>query len=237
MKILSIDTSSNVCSVAILEDDKLIEEITIEDGNTHSVRLMPQIEQLFNKTNLTLNDIDLFACDKGPGSFTGIRIGISTVKAFCDVTNKPALGISSLMGLAYNVNFNGLICSLIDAKNDNVYFGLFDNSSNNYIKINSYLAENINSVTEILNFCNKPIFFVGNGSVVYKDVLKSVLKENAIFANNDSYNKLNAVSIGKSAFKVFSYDEYNKEYTLSPLYLKKSNAERELEAKQNGNIN
>jgi len=234
MKILSIDTSSNVCSVAILEDEKVIKEITIEDGNTHSVKLMPQIEQIFNETNLSLNDIDLFACDKGPGSFTGIRIGISTIKAFCDVTNKPSIGISSLMALAYNVNFDGLICSLIDAKNDNVYYGLFDNSSKKYVKINSYLAENINYVTEILNFCNKPIFFVGSGSIVHKDVLKSALKDNAIFAENDIYNKLNAVSVGKAAYKIFSCDEYSEEHNISPLYLKKSNAERELEAKQNG---
>lgn len=122
MKILSIDTSSCICSVAILEDEKIIKEISNEDGNTHSVKLMPQIEQIFKETNLTLNDIDLFACDKGPGSFTGIRIGISTIKAFCDVTNVPAIGIPSLMALAYNIDFNGYICSLIDAKNSNVYF-------------------------------------------------------------------------------------------------------------------
>lgn len=237
MKILSIDTSSNVCSVAILEDEKVIKEITIEDGNTHSVKLMPQIEQIFNETNLSLNDIDLFACDKGPGSFTGIRIGISTIKAFCDVTNKRSLGISSLMGLAYNINFDGLICSLIDAKNDNVYFGLFDNSTKKYIKVDNYLAENINYVTEILSFCNKPIFFVGSGSIVYKDVLESVLKENAIFSDIENDNKLNAVSIGKAAYTIFFCNEYSEEYNLSPLYLKKSNAERELEAKQNGNNN
>ncbi len=87
MKILSIDTASSICSVAILEDNKVIKEISNDDANTHSVKLMPQIEQLFKETNLTLNDIDLLACDKGPGSFTGIRIGISTVKAFLDVTN------------------------------------------------------------------------------------------------------------------------------------------------------
>ncbi len=87
MKILSIDTASSICSVAILEDNKLVKEISNNDTNTHSVKLMPQIEQIFKETNLTLNDIDLLACDKGPGSFTGIRIGISTVKAFFDVTN------------------------------------------------------------------------------------------------------------------------------------------------------
>lgn len=91
MKILSIDTASSICSVAILEDNKVIKEISNADANTHSVKLMPQIEQIFKETNLTLNDMDLIACDKGPGSFTGIRIGIANVKAFFDVTNIKAI--------------------------------------------------------------------------------------------------------------------------------------------------
>ena len=139
------------------------------------------------------------------------------------------------MGLAYNVNFNGYICSLIDATNDNVYYGLFDNYNKKYEKVGNYLAENINHVTEILKFCNKPIFFVGNGSIVYKDVLKSSLKENAFFANSENDNKLTAISIGTSAFDIFSNNINSEEFNLSPIYLKKSNAERELEEKQNGN--
>lgn len=237
MKILSIDTASSICSVAILEDKKVIKEIKNNDSNTHSVKLMPQIEQIFKDTNLNLEDIDLLVCDKGPGSFTGIRIGISTIKAFHDVTNITAIGITSLMGLAYNVNFNGYICSLIDAKNSNVYYGLFDNSSKKYVKTGEYLAENINSVTEILKICNKPIFFVGNGSIVYKDVLESSLKEKAIFSDNEKANDLTAISIGQAAFDVFTNSKFDKEYNLSPIYLKKSSAERELEEKQNGNNN
>lgn len=169
------------------------------------------------------------------GSFTGIRIGISTIKAFHDVTNIPHIGITSLMGLAYNVDFNGYICSLIDAKNNNVYYGLFDNYNGKYEKIGNYLAENINYITEILKLCNKPIFFVGNGSIVYKDMLKFSLKENAIFSDIETINKLTATSIGICAFDVFSNNINSDEYNISPIYLKKSNAERELEEKQNGN--
>lgn len=237
MKILAIDTASEVCSVAILEDKNVIKEISNEDANTHSVKLMPQIEQILKETNLTLNDIDLFACDKGPGSFTGIRIGISTIKAFCDIKGTPSIGITSLMALAYNTDFDGYICSLIDAKNNNVYYGLFDNSTKKHIKVNNYIAENISFVTEILKICNKPIFFVGNGSIVYKDMLESTLKEKAIFTKIETDNKLNAISIGTAAFEIFSNKVTNEEYNLSPIYLKKSSAERELEEKQNGNKN
>lgn len=233
MKILSIDTSSNVCSVAILEDEKIIKEITNEDGNTHSVKLMPQIEQIFKETNLNLQDIDLFVCDKGPGSFTGIRIGISTIKAFCDVYSTKSIGLCSLMALAYNSDFNGYICSLIDAKNDNVYFALFDNTNGKHEKISEYCCKNINSITEILKVCNKDVFFVGNGSIVYKDVLESTLKENAFFASDDKSNKLNATNLGIAAFEVLKNNLYSEEFNLSPLYLRPSNAERELEEKQN----
>ncbi len=235
MKILSIDTASDVCSVAILDDNTVIKEISVKDGYTHSVKLMPQIKQAFKDTNLSLGDIDLFACDKGPGSFTGIRIGISTIKAFCDVTCKPCVGISSLLGLAYNVKNNGYICSLIDAKNDNVYYSLFENANGKYVQIGEYLSDNINYITNILKNCNKPISFVGNGSIVYKDVLKSVLKENANFTCDMHSNDLNAINIGTAAFNIFKNDEVCN-YPLSALYLKKSSAEIILEEK-NANKN
>ena len=229
MKILSINTSSNICSVAILEDANLIKEITIDDANTHSVKLMPLIDELFCKTNLSISNIDLFACDKGPGSFTGIRIGISTIKAFCDVTLKPSVGISSLVSLAYSSNYEGLICSLIDAKNDNVYYGLFEHKNGVYTQVGEFLADTIYNVTEILKVCNKPVFFVGNGSTIYQDVLKSNLDKNAIIENNEAYIGLNAYHTGRAAFDAFSKNEI---VPISPLYLKKSNAERELEEKR-----
>lgn len=231
MKILSIDTSSDVCSVAILEDKTVIKEISIEDANTHSVKLMPQIEELFNQTNLSLADIDLFACDKGPGSFTGIRIGIATIKAFCDVTNKPAIGISSLFGLVYSIKDPGYICSLIDAKHDMVYFQLFHYVDGTYYPKAEAIATNIHNVTEILKSDNKSILFVGNGSIIYQNVLKSALDDKAIFYEDSSFHKLNATNIGKASFDLFS-DPQNIDTSLSPLYLRKSNAEREREEKK-----
>lgn len=90
MKILSVETAGSVCAVSLAEDDKLLKEELLDDGNTHSVKLMPLLDKLLSETNTKISDIDLFACDIGPGSFTGIRIGVSTIKAFLDVTNKKA---------------------------------------------------------------------------------------------------------------------------------------------------
>ena len=156
MKILSIDTASDICTVAILEDENCIKEIVVNDARNHSEKIMPVIQQAFEETNINLKDINLIVCDKGPGSFTGIRIGVGTVLAFQDTLDIPCIGISSLEALAYNIiqhsitksqnaniNSDNLICSLIDAKNDNVYLGIFIYDNNSF-KPNKYLESIIN---------------------------------------------------------------------------------------------
>lgn len=228
MKLLSIDTSSEVCSVALLENNKVIKEISVEDGNTHSVKLMPQIEQLCKETNISLQEIDLFACDKGPGSFTGIRIGIATLKAFCDTLNKPAIGVTSLLGLAYHIAEAEYVCSLIDAKHDMVYFSLFHHVDGKYIPEMEAAAMDISNVTEILKSYNKCISFVGNGSILFQDMLKFNLENNAIIEQNIQLHKLDATCIGRAAFDLYQNADLF-DTSLSPLYLRKSNAERERE--------
>ena len=237
MKILSIETSSEICSVAILENETVLKEIHLENGNTHSQNLMPLIEQILNETNLSLNDIDLFSCDNGPGSFTGIRIGISTLKAFRDITQKPIIGVSSLEVLAYNLNTNAdYICSIIDAKNDNVYYGIFKNTNNTITKIHEFNFNNINKIIEYFKtetFLNKKIFFVGNGSIVYKNVIEFELNNNAEFADN-TYNKLNAINVAKASFNIYNTNKSDFS-NITPLYLKKSSAEITLEEKNESN--
>ena len=122
LKILCIDTSSKLCSVAILENTTLINKLELDNGLTHSETLMPLIKELLEKNNLSLKDINLLVSDIGPGSFTGIRIGVATCKAFSDSLNIPCVGISSLEVLAYNSKNDGIICSTIDCKNDNLIF-------------------------------------------------------------------------------------------------------------------
>lgn len=200
MKILSVETASNNCSVAILEDTKLIKELSVCDENTHSQKLMPLIDKILNECNLSLSNIDLFACDKGPGSFTGIRIGISTLKAFHDALNKPIIGISALDAFANlaleHTNFSSYICSIIDAKHDNVYYSIYENNNGILKQLSNYGFQNINELCNILNEYNKFIFFVGNGSIVYKDVLKFKLNKNIEILEAP----INANNIGICAF-------------------------------------
>lgn len=222
MKILSVETAGNICAVALTEDDKLIKEEILDDGNTHSVKLMPLIDKLLSETNTKISDIDLFACDLGPGSFTGIRIGVSTIKAFMDVTNKKAVGITSLENLAYNIDTEEIICSLIDAKNENVYYGFFKKENEKYSQICNLNFDNINNVIDIAKNMNKKIFFIGNGSNEYKDMIESKL-ENVVIADKEK-NKLNAKNIALAA--CLKKEEAVSSNNLSPIYLRKSNAER-----------
>ena len=149
MKILSIETSGKICAVAISEEDRVVQERIIEDENTHSVKLMPLIEKVLKEASWKLEDIDLFACDIGPGSFTGIRIGVSTIKAFLDATRKQAVGVTSLEILAYQLDTDAIICSLIDAKNHNVYAGFFERQNERYVPVEDFKFSSIEEIFTI----------------------------------------------------------------------------------------
>lgn len=215
MKILCIDTSSKLCSVAILEDFNLINKLELDNGLTHSETLMPLIKKLLIESNLSLNDIDLLVSDIGPGSFTGIRIGVSTVKAFSDSLNIPCVGISSLEVLAYNIENDGLICSTIDCKNDNCYFALYECISGNYNILEKPDAKSNDDVLNLLNtkYSNSFINFVGDG-----------------IKNASSINKLDIKNLGIAGLKKFIANNNIGEDVL-PMYLKKPQAERQLEEK------
>ena len=219
MKILSIDTSSDICSVAVLEDENLIEELNKTDSKTHSENLMPLIDDLFAKANLSLADISLIACSIGPGSFTGIRIGIASVKAMAEVMNIPVIGVTSLETLAYlNSSPSCYTVSLIDAKNNQVYCGIFDASLN---KIDDYIADDINFVIDKLKKYEH-ITFVGNGSLLHKDLLNANLSSIQFLERNNQ----SAFALGKCAFNKWKNNEVLTADTLFPLYLRKSQAER-----------
>lgn len=215
MKILCIDTSSKLCSVAILENTTLINKLELDNGLTHSETLMPLIKDLLEKSNLSLKDINLLVSDIGPGSFTGIRIGVATCKAFSDSINIPCVGISSLEVLAYNSKNDGIICSTIDCKNDNCYFALYELVDENYTVLEEPCAKTVTEVLDILNtkYSDKQINFVGDGIPSY---------------STNCY--LNIENLGIAGYKKFISNNHVSEDIL-PLYLKKPQAQRQLEEK------
>lgn len=163
------------------------------------------------------------------GSFTGIRIGLATIKAFCDSKNKPCIAVSSLEALAYTVNQeDSYICPIIDAKHGNIYSAIFEKNGKNYIKVYDFMFDTIDNLLLVLGSLKKKIFFAGNCGILYKDVIKSYLK-NDVFFEDDIL--VSSKYIGLSAFDKFQNGEILTSNQLSALYLKKSNAEETLEAK------
>lgn len=237
LKILSIDTASNVCGVSILDNTNLICNLDTNTGRTHSENLMPMINEAFIKTNLQLKDMDLIVCDIGPGSFTGIRIGVATTKAFQDSLSIPCVGISSLEALAYNVKNNlnetDVVCSIIDCKNDNCYFALFEKKDGSLETLIEPQAESVDSALAIIKSYiedtleNPSITFVGDGSEVYNDKIQEAFK-NAKFADSKD-NILNSYSLALAGLDIFNSGMDIKE--VLPLYLKKPQAQRQLEKK------
>ena len=242
MKVLSIETSSKICSVAILEDKNLVKKIELNNGLTHSETLMPVIKRILEETNLTLSQVDLFVCDIGPGSFTGIRIGVATVKAFSDSLQIPAVGISSLEGLAYAIPKDGIICSLIDCKNDNCYYAVYQLENGHYSLLESPKADSVENCLNFLiyKYGDSIITFIGDACLSYKDLIKSFSSQFCL-ANEDSsiclnhhipesdINTIDVYSLGLAGLE--KYIKSGKDKALLPLYLKKPQAQRQLEGK------
>lgn len=217
MKILCIDTSSKLCGVGIFENEKLIDKIELNNGLTHSETLMPILKQILEKNSLVLKDFDLIAIDIGPGSFTGIRIGVATAKAFSDSLTIPCVGIDSLEILAYQIKEPSIVCSAIDCKNDNCYFALYELRNNEYVILEAPSAKTKQEVTDLLDskYSNKEIKFVGDA-----------------FSSKSLFNHLSVENLNLAALKKFTRNNFHGEEIL-PLYLKKSQAERQLEEKGN----
>lgn len=217
MKILCIDTSSKLCGVGIFENEKSIDKIELNNGLTHSETLMPILKQILEKNSLVLKDFDLIAIDIGPGSFTGIRIGVATAKAFSDSLTIPCVGIDSLEILAYQIKEPSIVCSAIDCKNDNCYFALYELRNNEYVILEAPSAKTKQEVTDLLDskYSNKEIKFVGDA-----------------FSSKSLFNHLSVENLNLAALKKFTRNNFHGEEIL-PLYLKKSQAERQLEEKGN----
>lgn len=182
MRILGIDTSSSKLSLAIIEKGKIIGDFNLNLPKEHSRYLVPSIDKLLKKTKLSLNKIDALAISIGPGSFTGLRIGVATVKALAIAKRKKVMGISSLDVLAYN----GLeareeyICPIIDAKKDKVYAAIYQKNGNGLKKHSKDL---LISIQDLLKILNKPTLFLGDAIRIYEEKILQQLDNKAILAS------------------------------------------------------
>lgn len=223
MKILAVDTSAVCASVAVTENGKILSESSINTGLTHSRTLMPMIDSVLKNGEITLESIDLFACSVGPGSFTGIRIGVAAIKGLCDAISKKCVPVSTLEALAYNlVGRNCTAVSVMDARCNQVYCGIFSINGEEVTRLTDDMAIKIDELGEMLKSYSD-IIFVGDGAKICHNAL-GYEKAPA----NCEYQKGSSVCFvaEKDADKAVDSKE------LLPVYLRLPQAERELKAKQ-----
>lgn len=228
MKILAVDTATKSCSVAIVDKESLLAEMTVVNEQTHTKHLLEMINLVIKHSGLNLSDLNGFAVTRGPGSFTGLRIGISSVKGFAAAQGKPIAGVSSLDALARQVSFSPhLICSLIDARRDEVYSSKYRYKDGNLKKEGKEQAV---SPEDALYEINEPCIFVGSGAVLYRNVINDKLGEYAYFAQAYE-NTIRASTVARLSMDRFEIDDTDDVETFVPNYIRKSNAQLQLQGK------
>lgn len=230
MIVLSIDSATEAASCAVLEDDKLLGEITFNFKKQHSVILMPLVDDLLKNLQLDLKDIDGFVVSKGPGSFTGLRIGMSMIKGLSQGTKKPFVSVSSLDALAYNMAYtSGIICPIIDALRDNVYTALYSFKDGDLVMETDYSALHIDELINLLKEKHQPVCFIGDAVPKFKSRLGESLSEVSFAPPH--LNLVRASSLGELGLKLLKQGIEDNLYTSAPIYLRKSQAEREYDKK------
>jgi len=223
MIILAVDTSTSTGSVAVLNDDTVLAEMAVTSQETHAKRLVSAIDATLGMTDQTVADCDGFAVTTGPGSFTGLRIGISTVKGLGFATGKPVAGVSTLDALAYQFPlFPHLICPVLDARKGQIYTALYE--STGHMKWKRVVEDCAVEPEEWLKQVHDPCLFVGDGTVSYGELIREILGDLAYLAPI-YLNRVRASVVGYIGIKQILDGQTADVEQLVPHYVRKSDAE------------
>lgn len=228
MLALSLETSTRTCSVALVKDREVLGEVVLNTQVTHSQKLLPAIDALFKIADISLEQLDLIGVAIGPGSFTGLRIGIATAQGLAYGKKIPVVGVSTIEALAYTTNvYEGLVVPILNARRNQVYTGIFQGNNGKYQRL---LADSVIKLEELLEklvTLPQPYVFTGDGVPVFKEKIEEVLKDQAIFI--PEYNLLpGGKTVGVLAIEKFKRGEITAINNLKPEYLRLSEAERNL---------
>lgn len=227
MKILGLDASTKTAGVAIVENGIVLGEIITNDKKTHSQKLMVIVDQILKNLKLKLEELDGIAVSVGPGSFTGIKIGMATAMGLSLSKNIPMVGISSLEALAYNVvEFKNIICPIIDAKRNEVYTAMFKFDGKEMIRLEPDAAINIEQLIEKLKLVSEDVLLVGQDAEKIYEEIRSKLKQNVYLSNS--------VPRASSVAMLSINREFSSE--IKPNYIRKSEAETTYEKKHGKSI-
>ena len=232
MVILGIESSAQSSSAAVVKDGKLLSEMFLNVGLTHSVTLMPLIRKAAEGAELSVNDIDVIAVSKGPGSFTGVRIGVSTAKGIAQPQEKKCFPVSTLEAIAYPLTDSECIAvSVMDARCKQVYCALFDCSNSQMTRITQDDAISLDSLRDILNTYDKKKILIGDGADIAYDYLMNDVA--GLYKASPAIKYQKASSVALLAEKMINDGtECVSANDLVPSYLRLSQAERELKKKK-----
>lgn len=232
MKILSLDSSGLVASVAVMEDDTMLAEFTMNYKKTHSQTLLPMLDEMAKMIELDLNTVDAIAVAGGPGSFTGLRIGSATAKGLGMALHKPLISIPTVDGLAYNLcGTEKIVCPLMDARRNQVYTGIYEFEGNTLKVIEPQMAVDISVIAEKLNTLGREVIFLGDGYPVYEKKLEELMRI-PYMAAPAHLSRQRAGALGTLALAYAKEGKLESAADHQPDYLRLSQAERERAEKQ-----
>lgn len=232
MKILGIDSSGLVATVAIVEDDRLIAEYTVNHKKTHSQTLLPMLDEIVRMTEQRLDTIDAIAIASGPGSFTGLRIGSATAKGLGLALEKPLISVPTLEGMAYNLwGSKDAICPMMDARRSQVYTGIYAFEGEELKVLHEQQAVPVEELAEQLNALGREVILLGDGSLVYQTVLEEKLSVPHRYAPAH-LNKQRAAAVAALGLQYAKAGRFETAAEHQPDYLRLSQAERERAQKE-----
>ena len=227
MKILGLDSSGIVASVAVVEDDALVAEYTVNYKKTHSQTLLPMLDEIVKMTELDLDSIDAIAVAAGPGSFTGLRIGSATAKGLGLALKKPLIAVPTVEGLAYNLyDTQGIICPIMDARRKQVYTGIYCFEDHRLKVLEDQMAIPMEDLIIRLNERGQSVVFLGDGVPVFRDLIQEKLKVPFSFAPAH-VNKQRASAVAALGMEYYREGKIQTAMEHVPDYLRVSQAERE----------
>lgn len=233
MKILAIESSSMVASIAVVEDDILTAEYTTNHKRTHSQTLLPMIDEIKNTLELDLEDLDAIAISGGPGSYTGLRIGSATAKGLALALDIPIINVPTMDAMAYNMfSSSFIVCPIMDARRNQVYTGIYRFNGAQMEVLKPQCIMLIEDLIEELNNFESPVMFLGDGTKSYEEIIETNMDSDFYFAP-PSQNRAKASSLASLAMEYFKEGKVESAREHKPEYLMLSQAERELKEKQN----
>lgn len=236
MKLLAVETSSKTASVALVSEEKLLGEFTVQTKFTHSQSLLPMVDQMLKQAGVTIAEIDGFAASVGPGSYTGLRIGIAAVKAFGFALNKPVYGVETLMAMIDQAKEKmGILLALVDARRDRVYVAGIQRDEKGERVVLPQQAMEVEHLLTWIAEQSGPVYLMGEGAVRYQKELQTIQPTPQFLSAR--YATPTARTIAWQAIERLKDGELADPDQLVPCYLAKTQAERELEERRNKDEN